>query len=102
MDLSGSDKPDLTSLSATERIIWDSASSQSGESTSESRAGDGRGFVQQSKAEKVSRERDTEALEAASCLVEARRGDVIVMFPQLFHRTQDVAASRLALLVEAL
>lgn len=50
----------------------------------------------------VSRQRDVRALEAAGCVVRAQPGDAVVLFPDLFHRTQDLVVWRLALLVEAL
>ena len=44
---------------------------------------------------------DDRLLEAAGCLVEADEGDVLVFYPDVFHRTQDMAASRLAIIAEA-
>lgn len=44
---------------------------------------------------------DDEFLEVASCLVKARIGDVVLIFPDVFHRTQDVVVSRVAFIVEA-
>ena len=52
--------------------------------------------------EQFGRERDNMALEVASCAVHAAPGDVLLIHPDVFHRTQDVAASRVALLVEAM
>ena len=48
------------------------------------------------------RNRDHRALEAAGCVVRANPGDAVLLFPDLFHRTQDLLVWRLALLVEAL
>ena len=42
------------------------------------------------------------ALEVASCVVHADVGDVLLLHPDVFHRTQDMAVSRLALLAEAM
>ena len=53
-------------------------------------------------AEVFAQERDDLALEAAGCVVHAAPGDVLLLGPDVFHRTQDVAASRVALLVEAM
>ena len=53
-------------------------------------------------SEVFSQERDELALEAAGCVVTADVGDVLLIGPDVFHRTQDMAASRLALLVEAM
>ena len=53
-------------------------------------------------SEVFSSERDDLALEAASCLVTADVGDVLLIGPDVFHRTQNMAVSRLALLVEAM
>ena len=51
---------------------------------------------------RCSRERDDLALEVASCVVHADVGDVLLLHPDVFHRTQDMAVSRLALLAEAM
>ena len=47
------------------------------------------------------RRSDKRALEAASCVVEADAGDVLLFFPGVFHRTQDVDGKRVAIIAEA-
>ncbi|KAL1530531.1 hypothetical protein AB1Y20_001432 [Prymnesium parvum] len=44
---------------------------------------------------------DQEVLEYASCQIRAQRGDVVLLFPDLFHRTQNMAVDRLAFIAEA-
>lgn len=51
--------------------------------------------------EVYSRARDDEFLEAASCLVRPENGDAILIFPDVFHRTQDIVVTRLAFITEA-
>jgi hypothetical protein len=77
-----------------------SASDQVGQCIYE-RAGELQQSLKQN-SEIFSRERDKLALEAASCPVHADEGDMLLTFPDVFHRTQDIAASRLALLAEAM
>lgn len=50
--------------------------------------------------EAVSRSRDRAALEAASCAVTADPGDVLLLHPAVFHRTQDALVDRVALIAE--
>ena len=45
---------------------------------------------------------DEAALEAASCRVDADPGDALLLFPGVFHRTQDLRVDRVAMLTEAL
>ncbi|KAL1514550.1 hypothetical protein AB1Y20_003647 [Prymnesium parvum] len=44
---------------------------------------------------------DYQALEAASCVVHSERGDITVLFPDVFHRTQNMAVDRVAFISEA-
>ena len=44
---------------------------------------------------------DHAGLEAAACLVIAEPGDSLLLFPEVYHRTQDIATSRIAAIVEA-
>jgi hypothetical protein len=62
----------------------------------------GQGLVQPTSSPQVySRARDDEFLEAASCLVRPENGDAILIFPDVFHRTQDIVVTRLAFITEA-
>ena len=45
---------------------------------------------------------DILALEGASCVVEAVPGDLLFFYPGVFHRSQDVAAHRVAIIAEAM
>ena len=72
-----------------------SSSSQEGESIFQ---GDD---YESSPEEDASAGADNRALEAASCVVNVSPGDAVVLFPDLFHRTQDYAVWRLSLLAEA-
>ena len=64
-------------------------------------AAGGNGQREEEQTESFARERDSEVLEAASCVVRAERGDVLLLWPDLFHRTQNMAIDRVALNAEA-
>jgi hypothetical protein len=55
----------------------------------------------ESQGELHARERDTLALESVSCTITAAPGDLLLFFPGVYHRTQDVAAYRIAMIAEA-
>jgi len=61
----------------------------------------GNGIKDVSTGETFSRKKDDEFLEAASCLVTPDSGDGVLIFPDVFHRTQDIAVTRLAFIAEA-
>ena len=60
------------------------------------------GWVRSSGYEVESRKRDQRALQAVGCVVPAEPGDVLLWFPGVFHRTQDVAGHRVAIIAEAI
>jgi hypothetical protein len=60
------------------------------------------GWVRSSGYEAESRKRDQRALQAVGCVVPAEPGDVLLWFPGVFHRTQDVAGHRVAIIAEAI
>ena len=60
------------------------------------------GMREDSSFEINAREFDRMALEGASCVVEAREGDVMLFYPGVFHRSQDVEAYRVAIIAEAM
>lgn len=56
--------------------------------------------VSQSAIELHAQQLDREVLEAASCTVHASPGDAVLLFPELFHRTQNLKAERMAAIIE--
>ena len=60
------------------------------------------GMREESTFDVTARELDAMALEGASCVIEAVPGDVLLFYPGVFHRSQDVAASRVAIIAEAM
>ena len=49
----------------------------------------------------ISRIRDRDAFDAASCSVIADPGDVLLLHPLVYHRTQDALVDRVALITES-
>ena len=64
-------------------------------------AAGGNGLREEEQNEGFAREKDAEVLEAASCVVRAERGDALLLWPDLFHRTQNIAVDRVAFNAEA-
>lgn len=60
-----------------------------------------RGWRRDSGYEVESRKSDKRALQAASCIVATDPGDLLLFFPGIFHRTQDVDGHRVAIIAEA-
>ena len=59
------------------------------------------GWKLESGYEAFARRSDACALEAASCVVASDPGDLLLLFPGVFHRTQDVGGHRVAIIAEA-
>ena len=51
--------------------------------------------------EMLARRRDQQTLDAARCDVIADPGDVLLLHPETFHRTQDALVDRVAMIAEA-
>ena len=60
-----------------------------------------KGWVREAADDVKARDRDRDALEAIGCTVEAAAGDMLLFFPGIFHRTQDVEHYRVSLIAEA-
>eukprot|EP00966_Prymnesium_polylepis_P314668 7271028-Prymnesium_polylepis.1 len=64
-------------------------------------ASGGNGGRDEEQLEIFARVADEEVLEEVGCVLDVERGDVVLLFPDLFHRTQDLAVDRLAFNAEA-
>ena len=70
---------------------WQMASDSDGE----------RGWKFESSSELIARARDRRALEAIGCTIPADPGDLLLFFPGIYHRTQDLSHARVAIIAEA-
>lgn len=59
------------------------------------------GWRFESNGELIARARDRTALEAIGCAIPTDPGDVVLFFPGIYHRTQDVSSYRVSLIAEA-
>ena len=71
--------------------VWNMATDSKGTS----------GWVKEAADDLKARDRDRDALEAIGCTVAAAPGDLLLFFPGIFHRTQDVEHYRVSLIAEA-
>ena len=60
-----------------------------------------RGWRFESEGELTARDRDRRALEAVGCTIYAEPGDLLLFFPGIYHRTQDVEDHRVSIIAEA-
>ena len=60
-----------------------------------------RGWRLESGGELTARRRDRLALEAVGCTIHAEAGDLLLFFPGIYHRTQDVLDHRVSIIAEA-
>ena len=58
-------------------------------------------WVLEEVADVKSKVSDGRALEAASCVVEADVGDLLLFYPGVYHRTQDAELHRVSFIAEA-
>ena len=83
--------PSASSAALEQRVAWQMASDSDGE----------RGWKFESSSELIARARDRRALEAIGCTIPADPGDLLLFFPGIYHRTQDLRHARVAIIAEA-